>query len=183
MSDLSPFASLVGIARRSQSAAQPLPAKEDAQTHWAGLGFRLLEHQFVVAMDEVAELMRVPETTRLPGVKSWVNGIANVRGRLMAVVDLSAYLGQPSAAPRVQRRILVVEGEELYIGYMVDESLGILHFPRDSYQEGGVELAEVLTPYLEGAYQVAGTVWPVLSLVRLAEDPKLQRLAAGAEQG
>lgn len=177
MSDLSPFASLVGIARRSQAAAQPLPAKEAAQTHWAGLGFRLLGHRFVVAMDEVVELMQAPRTTRLPGVKSWVNGVANVRGRLMAVVDLSAYLGQPSSAPKGQRRILVVDHKELYIGYMVDESLGILHFPSDSYQEDGVELAEVLNPYLKGAYQVAGTVWPVLSLVQLAEDPNLQRLA------
>lgn len=179
MSEISPFASLLGIARRSQAAAQPLPAKEAAQTHWVGLGFRLLEQQFVVAMDELAELMRVPQTTRLPGVKSWVNGVANVRGRLMAVVDLSAYLGRPSTAPKGQRRILVVEGEELYIGYMVDEALGILHFPSDSYRQGGIELAEVLNPYLEGAYQVAGTVWPVLSLVRLAKDPNLQRLAVG----
>jgi twitching motility protein PilI len=69
MSQLTAFSALVALAERSQQLALELPAKENAQTHWQGLGFSLLGQQFVAPMSEVAELLRVPAATRLPGVK------------------------------------------------------------------------------------------------------------------
>ena len=59
MSQLTAFSALVALAERSQQLALELPAKENAQTHWQGLGFSLLGQQFVAPMSEVAELLRV----------------------------------------------------------------------------------------------------------------------------
>lgn len=176
----SSFDTLYSIAERSQKVAIELPARENAQTHWNGLGFSLMGQRFVVPMAEVAELLRVPQTTNLPGVKSFVLGVANVRGRLLVVVDVAAFFGESSAFARAQRRILACEVEEQYFGFMVDEGLGMQHFPRDAFSESAEGVDDKFSPYISGYYTVGGTVWPIFSLARLAEDPALEKLAVSA---
>lgn len=176
MSEQTPFTRLLSIAERSQALSLDLPPKENAQTHWNGLGFKLLGQQFVSPMGDIAELMQVPYATRLPGVKHFVNGIANVRGRLMAILDLAIYFGSPSSASVPQRRILAIENGDAYLGFVVDESLGMQHFPQEAFQED-IEVADMFKPYVKGGYQVGGTTWPILSLLALAEDDQFEQLA------
>ena len=82
--------------------------------------------------------------------------------------------------PKAQRRILAVEDEERYFGFMIDESLGLQHFPSDAYSEDVKEVDAQYKPYLDGGYFVGGQVWPVLSLAKLAADPDLEQLAIDA---
>lgn len=171
-----PFSILVGLARKSQRTARPLPTKVDTQTHWAGLGLQLLGQRFVVPLGEVTEMLRVPQYTRLPGVKNFVLGVANIRGRLMPIVDLAPFFGEPSSVPRSQRRVVVVEDDDNYCGYMIDESLGMQHFPADSFDDGATAVDARFLPYVVGSYMVAGNRWQVLSLGALAADPGLEKL-------
>ena len=66
------------------------------------------------------------------------------------------------------------------IGFMIDESLGLQHFPSDAYSEDVKEVDAQYKPYLDGGYFVGGQVWPVLSLAKLAADPDLEQLAIDA---
>ena len=176
MGNQGPFAILATLAERCQQLAPELPAKGNAQTLWNGLGFTLLGRQFVVPMSEVAELMRVPQATRLPGVKPFVLGIANVRGRLMAILDLAAFFGSQSSHARSLRRVLTVEEEERYFGFIIDESLGMQHFPPEAFEED-IEVETMFKPFVKGGYRVGTSEWPILSLLALAADPDLEKLA------
>lgn len=180
MSEANPFKQLLRLAQRSQQVAVELPARENAQTHWNGLGFSLLGQRFVVPMSEVGELMRVPQTTKLTGVKNFVVGVANVRGRLLVVLDLALLFGEASRLPKAQRRVLAVGEDEQYFGFMIDESLGMQHFPSEAFSESVEGVPERFTPFLAGCYQVSGTIWPVFSLTRLADHPSLVSLAESA---
>ncbi len=180
MGDMSPFAMLQELSARSEQGRLPLPEAGTTQTHWAGLGFSLLGQRFVVPMDEVAEVMRVPQMTRLPGVKPFVYGVSNVRGRLMAVLDMALFMGSMSELPRASRRVVAVEADEQFIGFVIDESLGMQHFPSDSYEDENIEVDEAFRPYIKDGYRVAGSYWPVLSLVALSKDDELMKLAANA---
>ena len=180
---MNPFTQLVDLARRSENAARELPEKKATQTHWTGIGFNLLGHHFVVELDEVAELIRVPQFTGLPEVKPWVTGVANVRGRLLTILDLAIFFGQRPKIARSQRRILVVDTEEAYLGFLVDESLGMQHFPRDSFQQNPGPTDEIFSPFLSGSCQVAGVHWPVFSLLLLTQDARFHNLAEGRVSG
>lgn len=180
MSDKHPYQLLADLAQRSREVFRELPPPENARTHWTGIGFSLLGQRFVVSMDEVAELMRVPSATRIPGVKSHVLGVANIRGRLMAIVDLAGVLGEQSGLPRAQRRVVAFEEDECYVGFIVDESLGMQHFPSDSFTQDVEDLDEKFKPYTKGSYRAGGTVWPIINLSALAKDPELEKLAAVA---
>ncbi len=89
-----PFDLLVEMERRSKAAlAGELGADVDVQ-EWVGIGFRLGAERFIVGRDEVREVLMVPSTvTRVPGAKTWIRGLANVRGHLLPVVDLRSLPG------------------------------------------------------------------------------------------
>lgn len=180
MGDQSPFGQLLALAERSQRISVELPSHENTLTHWNGLGFNLLGQRFVVPMGEVGELMRVPPTTRLIGVKNFVFGVANVRGRLLVVMDLAEFFGEPSRFPKAQRRLFAVGEDEQYCGFMVDESLGMRHFPSEAFTESTDDVPERFRPFVTGCYQVGGAIWPVFSFSRLVEHPALITLAESA---
>ena len=177
MSELSPFEVLSSLADKARHSAIDLPPVQAAQTHSTGLGFNLLGQRFVTTMAEVSELMRVPQATRVPGVKNFVIGVGNVRGRLMVVVDLALFFGQPSKVPRAQRRVLAVEDEEHLLGFIIDDSFGMQHFPSDAYSEQIGDVPEIFQKFVQGSYEVGGVQWPLMSLSALSDDPRLGKLA------
>jgi twitching motility protein PilI len=177
MSESAPFEILSSLAERARDTAIDLPSVQDAQAHSTGLGFHLLGQRFIVSMDQVSELMRVPAVTRVPGVKNFVLGVGNVRGRLMIVVDLSLLFGEQSTLPRGQRRVIAIEDEENLIGFVIDESHGMQHFPSDSFSDQTEEVPEMFADFVRGSYKVAGVEWPVMHLNLLASDPRLEKLA------
>ena len=177
MSEVTPFTRLLSLAERSQEITAELPSKESTQIHWVGLGFYLLGQRFVVPLAEVAETMSIPRATRLPGVKNFVSGVGNVRGKLMALIDLALFFGEVSKIGNAKRRILAVEDEKQYFGFIIDESLGMQHFPSDSFGETIGEIEDKYRPFVRGCYRMAGTEWPVVSLTALSEHPELEKLA------
>ena len=60
---------------------------------------------YLVAREEAREVLGVPAPlTRVPGAKSWILGLANVRGQLLPIIDLRAYLGSGPTPDVAQHR-------------------------------------------------------------------------------
>ncbi|HEX4939310.1 MAG TPA: chemotaxis protein CheW [Candidatus Kapabacteria bacterium] len=172
------YLALADIAQLSRQHAQGLPAQEEARAIWSGVGFTLNDRRYVVSMEEVSEILSVPRYTQVPGVKSWVKGIANVRGRLMPVMDLLGFLNRPSALQLKRRRLLALERGELYSGLVVDEVLGMQHIPQDTFTTTVPgEYAET-RPYLKGGFATEKGFWAVFSLYELARDPRFLNVAS-----
>lgn len=174
---LTAYQLLQDVTARSLRYAQGLPSQIELKTYWSGIGFRLAGQNYVAPLGEVSEILTVPRYTRLPGVKSWVKGISNVRGRLLPVMDLGDFLGQPLIARRAQRRVLVVEQEEIYSGLVVDEVLGMQHFVSESFEPQVEENIPVnLQPFVSGEYRREKN-WQVFSLYALAQHPDFIQVA------
>ena len=75
-------------------------------------------------MGSVAEVGRPPLLTRVPGVPSWVAGVANWRGRVLAVLHLADLLAE-DAAPDRRPRLVVVEADGVRVGLLVDRVVGV----------------------------------------------------------
>jgi len=159
-----------------QNAAR-LPLKESAQPEWQGIGYQLGGTRLVSPMGEVSEILKVPRITALPGVKGWILGIANVRGRLMPIIDLHEYLNMTPTLPMVQWRVLIVEDEDLAAGLVVEQSLGIQHFLDSSYEESDGEGLDTLQPYIRGAFRHGGRVFFEMELKSILRDEKFFEVA------
>ena len=152
--------------------AVPLPHKEQVQAQWQGLGFLVGGVRLVSKLGEVSELMQVPRLTSLPAVKSWVKGIANIRGRLIPVVDLHEYLDVPTTLPVSQWRVLVIEDDDIAAGLMVEQSLGIQHFLEDSFEESDGAGLDGIGPYVVGAFRHGGRVYHEVQLKAILRDER-----------
>lgn len=163
-----PFQLLVEIDQRCRQLAAGLPSQQVAVQTWSGIGFRMGECYYVAPMGEVGEVLHEPRFTQLPGVKAWVKGVANVRGRLLPVMDLCGFFGQDLSPLRKQRRVLVVERQEVFAGLIVDEVFGMQHFPVDSFSEQVPPVAGDIAPFIHGVFQ-REQPWLVFSPHALAQ--------------
>jgi twitching motility protein PilI len=154
-----------------------VPHKRDVRPEWQGIGFQLGGVRLVSPLGEVGEILKLPRVTALPRVRDWVAGIANVRGRLIPVVDLHRYLGVTATVQRLQWRLLMVEADEVSVALIVEQSLGMQHFQQDSFEDGKPEGLDAIHPFIKGAYRHGGRVFYVVSLTALVRDERFLNVA------
>ncbi|MCK7544342.1 chemotaxis protein CheW [Marinobacter bryozoorum] len=168
-----PFAVLTDIARRSRSLAAGLPEQQEAVTLWNGIGFMLAGQRFVAPMGEVVEILHLPRFTHVPGVRPFMLGVANVRGRLLPLIDLAQFFGLPrSARSNRDRRVLVVEQDDIFTGLVVDDVVGMQYFAEDSFVPRSEDIHEAMTPFVQGGYVRDEEIWNVFSTFALIDDER-----------
>jgi len=173
-----PFQLLREIETRSQQKALGLPQKAEVRRTWSGIGFRLGEQWLVSPTDEVLEILKYPALTRVPSALSWVKGIANIRGTLVPVMDLRAFLeGDPIKLAR-QSRVLVIQQGGFTSGLLVDEVLGMRHFFEEERSPDMPGFSENLSPYLGGAFKQGNQVWGIFDMRNLAKSPRFLEVAS-----
>lgn len=173
----SPLQLLLGLDRRYRRHAESLPAQQENREIWSGIGFRMDGQYYVAPMSEVGEVLPEPRYTQLPGVKNWIMGVANVRGRLLPVMDLGAFLGLRLTDNRKHRRIMVLEYQGLFAGLTVDEVLGMQHFDVSSFDEVVGGIPDSVRPYVHGTFQREHD-WIVFSPHVLAGDERFMDVVA-----
>lgn len=177
---MTPFDCLADMAMRARAAAAPVPSGSVEETHeWFGLGFQLAGVRFVAPVTEVSEVLTSPGLTRVPGVRPWVLGIANLRGQLIPVHDLHLYLGLEPTLPRSQSRVLVVESGDLVVGLVVEQSHGMQRFAPDLREEGLLPRLDALSRWVGGSWPGDDGPWFELSLVELIRGPEFLQIADG----
>jgi twitching motility protein PilI len=175
----SPFELLGALDQRYRTRAVGLPRIEDSREEWTGVLFRLHGMEMLAPMDEVAEIVSVTSVAPVPGVKSWVLGIANMRGNLLPVMDLQAFLydEKPITDP-ASRRLLVVSHEGVVAGLVIDAVMGMRHFWRDEIAEELPALDERIKPFVTYSFNRQGEHYPVFSPFRLAESEGFMNVTA-----
>jgi len=169
------FIKLLEIAERSKQRGMGLLGQTGDM--WTGVGFLLNGQYFLAPIGEVAEVLKVPRYTQIPGVAAWMRGLANVRGRLLPIMDLLLFLNRRSAVLEQKRRILVVDYNDIFSGLIVDEVLGMQHFNINSYQKTHQAFQDI-APYVHGSFVRDGQAWNILLLSRLIEDPRFLKASA-----
>lgn len=178
MSANAPFDYLIGLCQQIKPFEPSLPSKEDIKTNWAGIGFKILGQRMIAPLGEVVEMLPVPQATRLPGVQSWVIGLANVRGRLLPLFDLEEFFGGELSPNRNKHRVLVLEMGELFAGLVVSEVYGMQYFPDDLPPISLPESVQHLASYSKGAYEQNALIWMSFSPFNLVRDPRFFNAAA-----
>lgn len=119
------YALLADYDRRSLLHDPGVPEQIEAPGLWRAIGFRVGDHRFVSGIDEISEiLMSPPPVTSIPSTRPWLLGVSNVRGNLIALVDLKQFLFEKRTHVTTRARVLVVRQNGGNVGLLVDELLG-----------------------------------------------------------
>ena len=170
-----PFALLLLLEDRLRAARLDVTVGQ-AQA-WTGLGFRIADRWLAAPREDIREVIPVPRSTRVPNAQPWLAGVANVRGELLTLIDLTAFLGLPPPEVARARRVLVLNSKQTPAGFIVDEGAGYRQFaPGEQRNEMRTE-AQPFTPYLLGAFVREGQPWLAFSLHRLVASESFRAAA------
>lgn len=172
-----PIQLLFDIEQQSKARAKGLPQQVDIQESWSGIGFRIAGVNLVAPLDQVNEILHYPNLTLVPGAKLWVKGIANIRGTLLPVMDLNGYLGKKLSQVGQKTRILVIKYEDMAVGIVVDEVLGLKHFRDEERVTSVKKFDDALLSYIQGAFRQNEVETLVFNLHALALHPHFYQVA------
>jgi purine-binding chemotaxis protein CheW len=133
---------------------------------------RLGGSRYALPMQAVAEVGRPPRLTRVPGLPGWLAGVANWRGRVLAVLDLRPLLAAPVAAFDRRARLVVLNRGGVAVGLLTEGVEGTHLVEPEQLEPALAHLSDTASDLLLGHTTDAGGPCGVVdldALYRLAE--------------
>ena len=140
------------------------------------VGFRIGNETYGVRISAVREIVRVPEITAVPNAPEAIEGVMNLRGKIVPVMDLRKRFGQTEVQPDKKNRILVVELENKLLGLIVNSASEVLKIPPSEIEAPGNMLAEGETSYVTGVGKLGGRLIILLDIAKLLQHPEYKRI-------
>ena len=174
-----PFELLAELERRGRAVSAQVSQEAAGGREWVGVALRMAGDLYLAAREETREVLGVPaSTTRVPGAKAWIKGLANVRGQLLPLIDLRQFLGSGVTPITRNTRVVVVNHREIPAGLLVDEVLGFRRFAENEFSGDAPPTVARCERYLAGSFRRGSEQWPVLSLRQVLESPAFAEAAA-----
>ncbi|HTU33139.1 MAG TPA: chemotaxis protein CheW [Candidatus Acidoferrum sp.] len=140
------------------------------------VGFRIGRETFGLPIAMVREIVRVPEITSVPNVPDYVEGVINLRGRIIPVVDLRKRFGQKSLEVDKRNRIVVVEVETRALGLLVHSASEVLKVPPSEIESPQNLFQEGDLSYVSGVAKLNGRLVILINLSRLLQAGELRAI-------
>ena len=138
--------------------------------------FSIDEEEFGVNILKVQEIIRIMEITRVPRSPEFVEGVINLRGRVIPIVDLRRRFGLAAIAHDKDTRIIVIELNSLVVGFIVDAVSEVLRLPADTVEPTPPVAAGVDSEYISGVGKLQDRLLILLDLDKLLTAEDLHRL-------
>ena len=145
------------------------------------VGFRIGNETYGVRIASVREIVRVPEITIVPNAPEAIEGVINLRGKIIPVMDLRKRFGSPAIQPDKKNRILVVELENKLLGLIVSSASEVLKIAPSEIESPGSVFAEGESSYVTGVGKLKGRLIILLDIARLLRQPEFKKLEEVAE--
>ncbi len=141
--------------------------------------FRLSSEEFGVDILKVQEIIRTMEITKVPRAPHFVEGVINLRGRVIPIIDLRRRFGKGSKPHDQNTRIIVFEIRNMIVGFVVDSVSEVLRIKTDTVEQAPPVVAGVESEYIKGIGKLENRLLILLDLNKIIsadEEEQLQML-------
>lgn len=142
--------------------------------------FDIANEHFAVDILAVQEINRMMQITRVPQAPECLEGVINLRGRIIPVVDLRKRFGLETCERNSESRIVVVEITGRVIGFIVDRVNEVLRVNSDVVEPAPPFVLSVNSEYVRGVAKLADQLVILLDLAKLFDVAALSASAAAA---
>lgn len=136
------------------------------------VGFRVGQETFGVPIGSVQEILRPLPVTPVPGAPPHVEGVINLRGRIISIVDLRKRCGAP-AEPQRRNRIVVAETGGRSIGLMVDSASEVLRIAENSIEPPASVFGQAEPGFVTGVAKLANRLVILVDIAKLLASGSL----------
>jgi purine-binding chemotaxis protein CheW len=141
------------------------------------VGFRIGKETFCVPINLVHEIVRLPEITAVPDAPEYIEGVINLRGKIVSIVDLRKRFGETHIEASRKNRILVAEIERKMVGLIVDAASEVIRLAESEIEAPPEIFQESDVKYVTGVGKLHGRLVILIDLSKILQKGELRRLA------
>ena len=134
--------------------------------------FKLSSEEFGVDILKVQEIIKMMNVTKIPNAPVFIEGVINLRGKIIPIVDLRKRLGFKDQEFDKSTRIIVVELDGLVLGFIVDSVSEVLRIPEDTIEPPPSMVAGIESEYIEGVGKLDDRLLILLELKKIFTSPE-----------
>ncbi|MDR2800984.1 MAG: chemotaxis protein CheW [Desulfovibrio sp.] len=138
--------------------------------------FSIGEEEFGVDILKVQEIIRTMEITKVPRAEAFVEGVINLRGKVIPIIDLRRRFGLDSKAHDKHTRIIVIEINTLIVGFVVDSVSEVLRIPAGTVEPPPPVVAGLDSDYISGVGKLQDRLLILLDLDKLLSGEVIESL-------
>ncbi len=131
--------------------------------------FDLGEERYGIELNEGREILIPPEITRVPNTPKYIEGVINLRGRVIPRLDFKDILGieknKDNEYRKEEERVIITTIENITSCFMVDQMQGILTFASDDIETENQN--EMNSEFIKGIYTEGNNIIPIIDLKRI----------------
>jgi purine-binding chemotaxis protein CheW len=141
------------------------------------VGLRIGRETLGLPISLVREIVRVPEITAVPNAPEYIEGVINLRGRIIAVVDLGKRFGAAAIERTGKSRIVVVEMEGRLVGLLVNSASEVLRLAPSDIEAPQNVFPNAEMQYVTGVGKLKDRLIILLDLNQILQHSELQSLS------
>lgn len=145
------------------------------------IGFQLEDQEFGIGIDKVDEIIPPEEVTSLPGTADFIEGMIDLRGEVIIIVDLRRRLDFEDA-PLEETRIMVVELDRAKVGFIVDDASEVIKITPEEITTPSGGVAGIKDEYLAGVARLDERLVILLDLDKLLSTTERAKIADAGNQ-
>lgn len=140
------------------------------------VGLRIGRETFGIPIALVREIVRVPEITAVPNAPNYVEGVINLRGKIISVIDLRKRFGDPNLEFTKKTRVVVVEVENRTIGLVVNSASEVLKISPSDIAPPSAVFPNGEMDYVTGVGKLKDRLIILLELGKILKTGELRNL-------
>ena len=134
------------------------------------VGFQLDNEDYAIAITKIQEIILMKPITRIPQVPNFIEGLINLRGSVIPIVNLRKRFGLPVRPVDDETRTIVVNIHDKTVGCTVDAVTQVMRINRDQIQPPPLSVLAIAHQYIAGLARLEDRLLIILDIERLFDE-------------
>jgi len=140
--------------------------------------FQLGSEFFGADIAKVESIIKIQSITQLPHAPNFVEGVTNLRGKVLPVIDLRKRFGLPAQETNKNSRIIVVSVDQIEVGMIVDEVSEVLTIPEGAVEAAPAIVTTVNSSFIKGIAKIEERLVILLNLTQVLSTKEQAEIPA-----
>jgi len=140
--------------------------------------FSIGEEEFGVDILSVQEIIRMMDITKVPRAPDFVEGVINLRGKVIPIIDLRKRFGLSTRDHDKHTRIIVIEINNMIVGFVVDSVSEVLRIPASTVEPPPPVVSGLESEYISGVGKLEDRLLILLDLNKLLSGEEQDMLGS-----
>ncbi|MBF0274321.1 MAG: purine-binding chemotaxis protein CheW [Nitrospinae bacterium] len=114
------------------------------------VGFRFADEEYILEIQLIQEIIMVGHMTYVPHVAEYFEGVINLRGNIVPVINLRLKLGMEAKEKDNDSRIIIMDLNDMVVGFLVDKITKVIRLPKDNIEPPSTSFGEISEEFING---------------------------------